>query len=98
MQGLGCLVLAVSVSCGSPRPPAPAPAAQVAVKPAVATPVAVAKPPEPSKPVLPDTAAGHTLAAWLDAFNSGDAARMKEVVERYKDPMGFRIVNYREET
>ncbi len=38
------------------------------------------------------------MAAWLDAFNSGDAARMKEFVERYKDPQGFRIVNFREET
>jgi hypothetical protein len=56
------------------------------------------KPAEPAKPSIPDTAAGHTLAAWLDAFNSGDAARMKEVVARYKDPMGFRIVNFREET
>jgi hypothetical protein len=50
------------------------------------------------KPVIPDTAAGHTLAAWLDAFNSGDVPRMKDVAVRYKDPMGFRIVNLREET
>jgi retinol-binding protein 3 len=58
----------------------------------------LAKASEPAKPVIPDTAAGQTLAAWLDAFNSGDAARMKEFVERYKDPQGFRIVNFREET
>jgi hypothetical protein len=52
----------------------------------------------PAKPVIPDTAAGHTLAAWLDAFNSGDVARMYELVDRYKDPMGRRIANVREET
>jgi len=38
------------------------------------------------------------MVAWLDAFNSGDAARVKEFVERYKDPQGFRIANFREET
>jgi hypothetical protein len=34
--------------------------------------------PAPSAPVVavPDTPAGHVLAAWLDAFNSGDSARM----------------------
>jgi len=90
MNGLGCVALAVLASCGSSRPPAPEPAA--------IAPIAVTKPAEPAKPVIPDTAAGHTLAAWLDAFNSGDSARMKEVVGRYKDPMGFRIVNFREET
>jgi hypothetical protein len=52
----------------------------------------------PAKPVIPDTAAGHTLAAWLDAFNSGDAARMSEYVARYKDPMGLRIINVSEDT
>ncbi len=99
MKGLGRFVLAMSMSCGSSRPPAMAPAAPIAVATsAAATPVTVAKPAEPSKPIIPDTAAGHTMAAWLDAFNSGDAARMKQFVARYKDPMGFRIVNFREET
>jgi hypothetical protein len=82
MKGLGGFVLAVLVSCGSSRAPAP---------------VAVAKP-APATPVIPDTLAGHTLAAWLDAFNSGDVPRMYDFVERYKDPMGRRIANVREET
>ncbi len=100
MKGLGCFVLAMSVSCGSSRPPMSAPAAvPVEVsKPAAVAPVAMAKPAEPGKPVIPDTAAGRTLTAWFDAYNSGDAARMKEFVDRYKDPHGYRIVNVREET
>lgn len=47
---------------------------------------------------IPDTAAGRTLRAWLDAFNSGDPARMTEFVERYKDPEGLRIINDRART
>jgi hypothetical protein len=54
--------------------------------------------PEPSKPVIPETPAGHTLAAWLDAFNSGDAARMDDFANRYKDPMGRWIAGVREVT
>jgi hypothetical protein len=84
MTALACVVLAVSVSCGSSQHAAPPPA--VAAKSADPT------------PVIPDTAAGHTLAAWLDAFNSGDTARMYEYVDRYKDPMGRRIASVREET
>jgi len=30
---------------------------------------------------IPDTAAGHTLQAWLDAFNSGDRARIEAYVK-----------------
>src|SRR5881628_406744 len=51
-----------------------------------------------TKPTIPDTAAGHTLTAWLDAFNSGDSAHMKAFVERYKDPEGLVIINSRERT
>ena len=29
----------------------------------------------------PDTPAGHTLQAWLDAFNSGDRARVETYVK-----------------
>ena len=29
---------------------------------------------------VPDTPAGHTLQAWLDAFNSGDRARIETYV------------------
>ena len=30
---------------------------------------------------VPDTPAGHTLQAWLDAFNSGDRARIETYVK-----------------
>jgi hypothetical protein len=68
------------------------------VKPASAAPVAPTTPAAAAPPAIPDTAAGRTLAAWLDAFNSGDAARMKAFVERYKDPEELRIINNRERT
>jgi len=34
-------------------------------------------------PVIPDTPAGHTLGLWLEAFNSGDRARMESFIETY---------------
>ncbi|MEO8700050.1 MAG: S41 family peptidase [Kofleriaceae bacterium] len=93
MKGVACLV-AVLVSCGSSPPPEPPPAA---APPAVA-PVAVAKPAEPTQPIIPDTPAGRTMTAWLDAFNSGDVARMYEFADRHKDPMRAWITNLRERT
>jgi peptidase S41-like protein len=42
--------------------------------------------PHPAKELaIPDTPAGHTLAAWLEAFNSGDRALMDAYYRRY-DP------------
>ncbi|HVH11076.1 MAG TPA: hypothetical protein VM736_14865, partial [Gemmatimonadales bacterium] len=35
-------------------------------------------------PVIPDTPAGHTLQAWLDAFNSGDRARIQAYDTKYE--------------
>src|SRR5258708_7383652 len=35
-------------------------------------------------PVIPDTPAGHTLQAWLDAFNSGDRARIQAYSAKYE--------------
>ena len=34
---------------------------------------------------IPDTPAGHTLQAWLDAFNSGDRGRLQTYIAKY-DP------------
>lgn len=34
-----------------------------------------------STPTIPDTPAGHALGSWLDAFNSGDSARIKSFDE-----------------
>jgi len=56
----------------------------------------VAVPVWSQSPAIPDTPAGHVLQAWLDAFNSGDQARMQAFVTKYKGPltvegqMGFR--------
>ena len=36
-------------------------------------------------PAIPDTPAGHTMRAWLEAFNSGDRARIQEYLSKY-DP------------
>lgn len=35
-------------------------------------------------PTIPDTPAGHTLQAWLDAFNSGDQARLQAYLTKYE--------------
>src|SRR5690349_6090575 len=50
-------------------------------------------------PVIPDTPAGHALQAWLDAFNSGDRARIQAYVEKY-DPSNSveRMLPFREQT
>jgi hypothetical protein len=51
-----------------------------------APPAPVTKPPAPEAvtgPVIPDSPAGGTLRAWLDAFNSGDDAQLRAFVERY---------------
>ncbi|MBV9269265.1 MAG: hypothetical protein JO061_24055 [Acidobacteriaceae bacterium] len=34
-----------------------------------------------AQPAIPETPAGHTLQAWLDAFNSGDAAKIEAYVK-----------------
>jgi hypothetical protein len=47
-------------------------------------------------PAIPDTPAGQALRAWLEAFNSGDRARLKAYLQRYEpaksvdDSLGFR--------
>ena len=45
-------------------------------------------PPDPlagKEPAIPDTPAGHTFKAWLEAFNSGDRALM-DAYDRTYDP------------
>src|SRR5215471_10234936 len=37
------------------------------------------------EPTIPSTPAGHTLQAWLDAFNSGDRDREAQYLKTY-DP------------
>ena len=39
-------------------------------------------------PDIPDTPAGHTLRAWLDAFNSGDKARIQAYTSKYEPATG----------
>lgn len=38
----------------------------------------------PQTPTIPDTPAGHALQAWLDAFNSGDRARIQAYLTKYQ--------------
>jgi len=35
-------------------------------------------------PAIPDTPAGRTLQAWLDAFNSGDRGRLEDYLRKYE--------------
>jgi hypothetical protein len=42
-------------------------------------------PQTPAPPTIPDTLAGHTLKAWLEAFNSGDRALLDAYLHKY-DP------------
>jgi hypothetical protein len=50
----------------------------------------------PQATAIPDTPAGHTLQAWLDAFNSGDRARIQAYIAKYEptravdETLGFR--------
>src|SRR4051812_2775883 len=39
----------------------------------------------PAQPAFTDTPAGRTLKAWLEAFNSGDRARIEAYLQKY-DP------------
>ena len=48
-------------------------------------PVFVVLLPAGAQQVIPETPAGHTLKAWLDAFNSGDRASEEKYLHRY-DP------------
>ncbi|MBO0859350.1 MAG: S41 family peptidase [Chloracidobacterium sp.] len=51
------------------------------------------------KPAIPDTPAGHTLQAWLDAFNSGDRGRIQTYISKYdpEKPVDSEI-NFRNQT
>lgn len=53
----------------------------------------------PQSPAIPDTPAGHTFHAWLDAFNSGDRERMQAYLDKY-DPTRpvDGMVGFREQT
>lgn len=51
----------------------------VAVAGIVTAPIACAQ-----APTIPNTAAGTVLRAWLDAFNSGDSARMEAYYQKYQ--------------
>src|ERR1700733_14574694 len=48
---------------------------------------------------IPTTPAGQTLAAWLDAFNSGDHAKIDAYVQKY-DPKNNddRMISFRNQT
>jgi hypothetical protein len=52
-----------------------------------------------AQPAIPDTPAGHTLQAWLDAFNSGDTAKIEAYVKTI-DPSqsGDGMISFRRQT
>src|SRR5260370_12974279 len=50
-------------------------------------------------PAIPDTAAGNTLQAWLDSFNSGDRARIQAYLTKYEPTKPLdATVGFREQT
>ncbi|HEY5935903.1 MAG TPA: hypothetical protein VIU61_14740, partial [Kofleriaceae bacterium] len=83
------------LSCASTdRAPTP-------VSPKVEAPLAqpAPQPEAPAQPASPDTPAGKTLQAWLDAFNSADEPRVSKFVADYKfpEPAGA-LLSFREAT
>ena len=88
------LVVALTTACGGGKAPPPASNAP----PTIATAATPAAAPA-SKSPLPDTAAGKALGAWLDAFNSGDEARISTFVadHKYPKPAGL-LVQFRQQT
>src|SRR5260370_33990934 len=52
---------------------------------AALAPQATSHPKAAASPAIPDTPAGHTLKAWLEAFDSGDRASLDAYLQKY-DP------------
>jgi len=52
---------------------------------ALLAPQAIPQTPEKAQPAIPDTPAGRTCKAWLEAFNSGDRALLDAYLHKY-DP------------
>jgi len=90
MKVLSRVVFALALSCGGTSP---SPVSQPAKAP---------DPPvgklEAPRARFPPTHAGKTLAAWFEAFNSGDEARIKEFAVTYKYPALDELVALREQT
>jgi hypothetical protein len=59
--------------------------ALVLVLAAASAPRAIPQTPASAPPAIPETPAGHTLKAWLSAFNSGDRAQLDAYLHKY-DP------------
>src|SRR6266498_3257301 len=50
-------------------------------------------------PAIPDTPAGRTLQAWLDAFNSGDRGRLEAYITKYEPAKSVDYeLNFRNQT
>jgi hypothetical protein len=78
-------LLLVLAACGASRTPAPS-------SPPVVAPIAEAK------PVVPDTPAGRTLTAFLEALDSGNESHMADFAARYKYPDPDGLVPFSTET
>lgn len=95
-------LMLVAPACASGVPPQAVPTPVASAAPA-APPPASSQPessaPAPATVAIPDTPAGHVLQAWLDAFNSGDPARIEAYVTKYKAPMPTDgMIQFRQQT
>ena len=96
MKALGIAALMFGVACGGGGAKPAAPAPQDPAPPPTTTAVT---PPAPKSDAIPATPAGTTLRAWLDAFNSGDAAKLEAYVARYKgDESAEELATFRKQT
>ena len=89
-------MLLLAASCAAPRAGGvgPPPAERDALR-TDAMPAAGAR----QWPTIPDTPAGHALRAWLEAFNSGERARIEGFVARYKPPRSAdEMLTFRKQT
>jgi len=89
MKAFATVGLILAIACGSslPKPP----------KPSKPDPEPVGELEAP-KPKFPPTPAGKTFVAWLDAFNSGDEARMRAFAATYKYPVPDNLATLRNQT
>ncbi len=76
MFSKSCFALVLALAAALALPSAPQPQAPQPQAP---------QPQANAQPAIPDTPAGHTFKAWLEAFNSGDRALMDAYLHKY-DP------------
>ncbi len=58
--------------------------------------ILIAIPGSTASPAIPDTPAGRTFKAWLDAFNSGESNRMEAYLQKYEPGKSDHLENMEE--